>query len=93
TAIKPKADVSLLLAQIIMLDGRHAEAEQLLAEALQLDPHHGGVLIARGDLRARQGRQAEAVADYELARQLDPYRTTTVVRNRLAQLDRTRTTP
>lgn len=93
TAIKPKADVSLLLAQIIMLDGRHAEAEQLLAEALQLDPHHGGVLIARGDLRARQGRQAEAVADYELARQLDPYRTTTVVRNRLAKLGNVRDIP
>jgi choline-sulfatase len=93
TAIKPKADVSLLLAQIIMLDGRHGEAERLLAEALQLDPHHGGVLIARGDLRARQGRPAEAKADYERARALDPYRTTTVARNRLAQLERTRTTP
>jgi choline-sulfatase len=93
TAIKPKADVSLLLAQIIMLDGRHAEAEQLLAAALQLDPHHGGVLIARGDLRARQGRPAEAVADYELARQLDPYRTTTVARNRLAKLGNVRDTP
>jgi tetratricopeptide (TPR) repeat protein len=85
-AIQPKADASIPLAQILILDGRLEEAGRLLDEAERLDPRHGGVLIARGDLLARQGRKEEARASYERARQVDPYRAAVLAEARLAHL-------
>jgi len=85
-AIQPKADASLLLAQILILDGRHGEAGRLLDEAEGQDPRHGGVHIARGDLLARQGRKEDARASYERARQVDPYRAAGAAEARLARL-------
>jgi arylsulfatase A-like enzyme/uncharacterized protein HemY len=87
TAIRPKSDVSLLLAQILILDGRLAEAGRLLDEAQALDPDHGGVLIARGDLLAKQGKPQEARAAYERAAQVDPYRAQGAAAARLKKLD------
>jgi arylsulfatase A-like enzyme len=87
-AIRPKADVSLLLAQILILDGRFEEAAALLDEAERLDPLHGGIFIARGDMLARQGRSAEARRSYEKARQADPYRAAGVAAKRLEALER-----
>jgi arylsulfatase A-like enzyme/predicted negative regulator of RcsB-dependent stress response len=86
--IRPKADVSLLLAQILILDARYKEAAALLDEAEALDPKHGGVWIARGDMEARQGRPAEARRSYEKARQVDPYRAANLATARLAALDK-----
>jgi len=86
--IKPKSDTSLLLAQILILDGRHEEAGRLLDEAQALDPQHGGVFIARGDLLARQGKRDEARAAYEKARQVDPYRASGAAEKRLQDLQR-----
>jgi choline-sulfatase len=86
--IRPKSDVSLLLAQILILDGRYKEAAALLDEAEALDAKHGGVYIARGDMQARQGRPAEARQSYEKARQVDPYRATNLAAARLAALDK-----
>lgn len=86
--IKPKADTSLLLAQILILDGRRAEAGRLLDEAQALDPKHGGVFIARGDLLLQQGKRDEARAAYEQARQLDPYRASGAAEKRLQGLQR-----
>jgi Flp pilus assembly protein TadD len=86
--IRPKADVSLLLAQILILDARYKEAAALLDEAEALDPKHGGVWIARGDMEARQGRPAEARRSYEKARQVDPYRAANLAAARLAALDK-----
>jgi choline-sulfatase len=85
-AIQPKADASILLAQILILDGRLAEAARLLDEAEELDPRHGGVHIARGDLLAREGRKEEARASYEQARKVDPYRAAGAAAARLARL-------
>ncbi len=85
-AIRPKSDTSLLLAQILILDGRHAEAARLLDEAQALDPEHGGVLIARGDLLARQGKRDEARAAYERAAKVDPYRAAGAAAARLEKL-------
>ena len=87
-AIKPKSDTSLLLAQILILDGRHEEAARLLDEAQALDPKHGGVFIARGDLLARQGRKDAAAAAYETARRVDPYRASGLAEMRLLELRR-----
>ena len=87
TAIRPKSDVSLLLAQILILDGRLDEAARLLDQAQALDPDHGGVLIARGDLLAKQGKPHEARAAYERAARLDPYRAKGAAAARLKKLD------
>jgi choline-sulfatase len=88
TAIQPKADVSVLLAQVLILDGREAEAEALLAQAESLDPKHGAVWIARGDLALKRGRKEDARAAYEKARALDPYRATGVAVARIAALSK-----
>jgi choline-sulfatase len=85
-AIQPKADAAIPLAQILILDGRVEEAGRILGEAERLDPRHGGVQIARGDLLARQGRKEEARAAYERARQVDPYRAARLAEARLAHL-------
>lgn len=85
-AIQPKSDASVLLAQILVLDGRLEEAGRLLDEAERLDSRHGGVHIARGDLLARQGRKDEARASYEKARQVDPYRAAGAAEARLLGL-------
>ena len=85
-AIQPKADASILLAQILILDGRLDEAGRLLDEAEGLDPLHGGVHIARGDLMAREGRKEEARASYERARKVDPYRAGGAAAARLARM-------
>ena len=90
TAIKPKPDVSVLLAQILILDGRFEEATKLLDAAERLDPRHGGIFIARGDILARQGREEEARASYEKARQVDPYRAGGVAASRISELARQR---
>jgi arylsulfatase A-like enzyme len=87
TAIRPKSDVSLLLAQILILDGRLDEAGRLLDEAEKLDPAHGGVLIARGDLLAKRGQTAQARAAYERAAQVDPYRAAGAATARLKKLE------
>jgi Flp pilus assembly protein TadD len=89
-AIRPKADASLLLAQILILDGRVPEAKELLDEAAILDGRHGGVLIARGDILAQAGKRGEARTAYQRAAELDPYRAAGVARARLAALDRRR---
>jgi Flp pilus assembly protein TadD len=85
--IRPKADVSLLLAQILILGARYDEAAALLDEAESLEPRHGGIFIARGDIQARQGRPDEARRSFEKARAVDPYRAATVAAARLAALD------
>ena len=54
TAIQPKADVSVLLAQVLILDGREAEAETLLAQAESLD----GQARRRLDRPGRPGPEA-----------------------------------
>ncbi len=84
--IKPAADVCLLLAQIMILERRFGEAEPLLLLALSVEPGHGGVYVALGDLLAAQGRQAEALAAYEKAERLDPYRAKGVAEQRIEHL-------
>jgi choline-sulfatase len=86
SAIQPRADVSILLAQIAMADGREDEAMARLDEAERLDPNHGGIFIARGDLLLRQGRRAAAQEAYETAIRVDPYRSAGMARARIQAL-------
>lgn len=89
TRIRPKADVSLLLAQILILKGQLQPAALLLDQAQALDPRHGGVAIARGDLLAQQGNREEARKAYLRAKQIDPYRAASLAEARLAALQTT----
>ena len=41
-----------------------------------MDPRHGGIYIARGDLLALQRHPHEALAAYRRAIDVDPYRAT-----------------
>lgn len=84
--IRPKADVSLLLGQIALLDGKIEESGRWLEQARDLEPKHGGVYIALGDLALRQGRAASAAELYTKAIEVDPYRASSAARGRLSAL-------
>lgn len=82
-SIRPSARVCIGLAQIMLADGRLEEAVEQLAEAERLDPHHGGIYLARGDLLASQARPEEAIQAYEYASKIDPYRAAAEARARV----------
>jgi arylsulfatase A-like enzyme len=87
-AILPHPDACLLLAQMMIKQNRDEEALGLLDQAAKLDPRHGGVPIARGDLLARQGLRQEALAAYSQAAEIDPYRVGDTARARISELRR-----
>ena len=86
--IKPGADALQLLGQIVTRFKRYEEADALLKQALELDPNHGGALIAQGDLFDIRGRPEEARKKYEEAKRLDPVRSTNMANQRIGQLRR-----
>ncbi len=81
--IMPNADVCVMLAQMVMVQGRLGEVEQVLKQAQKLEPRHGGVFIVRGDVLSVQGRIDDAIRQYERAIQLDPYRATEMASARI----------
>lgn len=84
--IRPKADVSVLLAQLLIMRRRWDEAAALLDEAERLDPRHGGTYIARGDMQAARGDIAGARASYLRAGEVDPQRAAGAMKARLERL-------
>jgi arylsulfatase A-like enzyme len=86
--LKPSANINVLLAQILARTGRKEEGEALLELALELEPDNGGVLIARGDFLAEDGKYKEALGWYEKAKEIDPYRATAVADRRIVELRR-----
>lgn len=72
--VGPAVGASVLLAQVVMQQGRLEEAGALLDQAEGLEPGHGAVPLARGDLALVRGRPREAVASYRRAAEVDPYR-------------------
>jgi arylsulfatase A-like enzyme len=85
--VGPTVGASVLLAQVVMQQGRLDEAEALLDQAAALDPHHGAIPLARGDLMLLRGRPREALTLYEEARELDPYRFEGLARARIARVE------
>jgi predicted negative regulator of RcsB-dependent stress response len=77
-----------LLAQILIQEGAHDEAAELLDRAEALEPRHGGIFIARGDSLALRGRPQEALAAYERAREVDPNRVASAAQARIDDLRR-----
>lgn len=77
------ADSLVLLAQIQILNKNSDSAIALLDEAAKLDPSHGGVFIARGDIAAGKGQPAEALTLYRQALAIDSLRTGAIARGRI----------
>lgn len=81
-SIRPTMEVLVPLAQILIRRGEPGEAGALLDAAEAIDPVHGGALIARGDWLLARGLRAEALAAYERAAEVDPYRAAEPARRR-----------
>jgi tetratricopeptide (TPR) repeat protein/transglutaminase-like putative cysteine protease len=69
-----QADATLRLADLLAANGRTDDAEARYAEALRLAPGSAEGWERRGKARLRAGRQAEALADLQRARALEPQR-------------------
>jgi len=86
--IRPGVGALVVLAQVMMQQGRFDEAVALLDAAAELDPLHGAVALARGDLQMIQGHPTRARALYEEAARVDPYRFAGPSRARIERLER-----
>ncbi len=75
-AVERRPDTFLVrsLAQALIIEGRHAEAEEALVLYEVLDPEDGRVPLLRGDILALRDRHGEAIAQYERAISLDENR-------------------
>ncbi len=85
-ALGPSAPAATLLAQVLTKQKRYAEAGKLLDQVMAADPAFGAAYVARGDLKAFEGRFEDAMRQYELAVKVDPYRSAGVVRERMAEV-------
>ncbi|MBM3318280.1 MAG: hypothetical protein FJY75_10570, partial [Candidatus Eisenbacteria bacterium] len=74
-------------AQLMIKQARHDDAEALLEQGRQLEPLHGGLWIARGDLAGLRGDHAAALAAYRKAEEIDPYRVALAARARIQQTE------
>jgi choline-sulfatase len=82
---RPLPDACLMLAKILINHGRYAEAIPILDQGAQLDPLHGGIWIARGDMAGAQNDYVAAIAAYRKAEEVDPYRVALAARARIQQ--------
>lgn len=85
-AARPNADSLLLQAQLAVMAQRTGEARDLIAEAMRLDPRHGGVWIVQGDLAVVAKDVVAARAAYQMALQLDAQRVGRQAQARLSRL-------
>jgi len=86
--IRPGVGALVVLAQVMMQQRRFDEAVALLDVAAELDPLHGAVPLARGDLQMIQGHPTRARELYEEAARVDPYRFAGLSRVRIERLER-----
>lgn len=85
-AIRPSARVCVLLAQLMVAELRIDDAANFLDQAEVLEPLHGGIYLARGDWFALQGRGEDAIAAYQHAGKVDPYRAAKEAQSRIADI-------
>ncbi len=85
-AIRPSAQACIFLAQLMVSQQRVEEAASFLDQAEVLEPLHGGIYLARGDWFTLQGRPLEAIAAYEYAKKVDPYRAGREAESRILKL-------
>jgi len=74
------------LAQLLILEERYPEAEEVLTAYQAVDAHDGRVPLLRGDIRVRQNRPQEALAQYEAALELDANRVGVAAHRRISDL-------
>ncbi len=86
-SVHETSDVCILIAQIMLASSRLDESEKMLSRAEELDPKHGGIFLARGDLLALRRRPQEAIAMYAHAAKLDPYRVSAEAEARINRLE------
>ena len=84
--IRPSTQALVMLAQIRIQQGQVGEAAAHLDAAALLDPKHGAVEIARGDIELLQGDVEAARAHYLNAGKIDPYRAKGAMQSRLTML-------
>lgn len=72
--VHPNALAYTRLAQFLILRRQYLEADRVLTTAAEYDPRDGGIFITRGDMLAIQGRMKDALAQFEHAEDVDPYR-------------------
>jgi len=84
--IRPSSQALVLLAQVRLTQGRPSEATARLDQAEELDPGYGAIHITRGDLAAASGDLDGARRHYLTAGEVDPYRATPAMRDRLTRL-------
>ncbi|RCK80588.1 MAG: hypothetical protein OZSIB_2901 [Candidatus Ozemobacter sibiricus] len=69
---RPRADTYYLLGLAAARKNNHAEALRQIAIGLRLDPNHLRLLSLRAAVWARQGRTAEAIAEFRRLARLYP---------------------
>ena len=87
-SVERNPDVYLIrsLAQLLILEGRYREAEEVLTAYEAVAAGDGRVPLLRGDIRARQGLPWKALAQYEAALELDENRVGIGARRRMSDL-------
>lgn len=80
------ADGHHLAAQALLALGKLPEAEAEVDKALRVSPHLGRALLLRAEIRRRQGRAAEALADWTTVFEKFPYLLNAEERGRVAAL-------
>jgi predicted Zn-dependent protease len=72
-AAPTEEDICLNLCEALSLSGRHEEAIAVVEERAAASGDSARMANQRGNVRARQGEHARAVAEYETAIRLDPH--------------------
>ena len=81
--VQPNSLAYTRLAQFLARRGQYAEADRALTMANEYDPRDGLVFITRGDMLALQGKMKDALAQFERAEDIDPYRSGAIAREKI----------
>jgi len=73
--LNPTSEGYVRFAWLLIQRGKFNECEPVLKLAERLEPNHGEIFLIRGELLLRDGRDAEALEQFELAARVDPVRT------------------
>ncbi|MBN1355423.1 sulfatase-like hydrolase/transferase [bacterium] len=75
-SIHPDVELCLHLIKIQVMDKRFNDAREWIAIAESINPDHGGIYLAEGDIFFQEGNYDDALMSYEHAKRVDPNRFT-----------------
>ncbi|MBN2564139.1 MAG: tetratricopeptide repeat protein [Candidatus Eisenbacteria bacterium] len=84
----PDAFLIRSLAQVLIIEGRYADALETLELCASVAPDDGRVPLLRGDVYANQGRNDRAISEYEEAIRIDENRVGIQARQKIANLEK-----